>query len=341
MIKRYNNIELGTLTTFGIRGIRAASLVNFDTSGDLPDIAADTALPQPLLPIGGGSNMLFTRDFKGTLLHNAMRHITPVSQPTAYKLQLVKVGGGVRLDYLCDWAAQNGLWGLENLSGIPGEVSGAAVQNVGAYGAEFGSNVHVVKLFDLKGKTFISIPGVECEYGYRHSVFKEPELKGRLVVVEVTLALSREPKPLLEYGNLASHFAPGIVPTPGQVRDAVITIRDSKLPRPEQTGSAGSFFKNPVIGADEYGRLAAANPSMPSYKLDDGRHKVPAAWLIDQCGLKGHSCGGASVWDKQPLVIVNTSGNATASDVLNLEQQIVSAVHRRFGITLTPEVEHI
>ena len=340
MIKRHDDISLKSLNTFGI-DVKGACVVSFDKADDLPVIAGDTTLPHPIVPIGGGSNLLFTGDFTGTLLHNSMRHITPVSSPTAYGLQLVKVGGGVRLDYLCQWAAEHKLWGLENLSGIPGEVSGATIQNVGAYGMEFGDSVHVVKVFDLQEKCFITLPGVECEYGYRKSIFKEPELKGRIGVVEVTLARSREPKPRLEYKGLAEAFKPGIVPQPLQIREAVMKIRDSKLPRPEETGSAGSFFKNPVISREKFDSLKAEYPDIPSYDAPGDTVKLPAAWLIDRCGLKGFAVGGASVWHRQPLVIVNTDGHATSHDIMQVEQTIIGRVAERFGITLEPEVEHI
>lgn len=339
MIKRYDNISLKKLNTFGL-DVTGRAYVTFDSADDLRQIVADESLPRPFLAMGGGSNMLFTRDFSGTVLHNDMKYIKPYSSPTAYGLQLVKVGGGVRLDYLCQWACSNNLWGIENLSGIPGEVSGAIVQNVGAYGEEFGDSVHAVKLFDLEQRAVISTSAAECEFGYRHSVFKEPELKGRLVVLEVTVALSRDARPKLEYGNLASHFAPGVVPSPRQVRDAVLLIRGRKLPDVAEYGSAGSFFKNPVVDAATYQRLVAQWPDMPHYDVEGGV-KVPAAWLIDQCGLKDATVGGAAVWSRQPLVLYNRDGNATPDDVVALARHVIDTVESRFGIRLSPEVEYV
>ncbi len=340
MIKRFDNVSVKKLTTFGIDA-KAAALVTYDDSADLEVIANDNTLPRPYFALGGGSNLLFENDFKGTLLHSAVNYIRPVSQPTAYGLQLVKVGAGVRLDYLCQWAADNRLWGLENLSGIPGDVGGATVQNVGAYGVEFGESVHAVRLFDLTEQRFITTSGAECEYGYRTSIFKDADLAGRLIVTEVTLALSHEARPKLEYGNLASHFNSAVVPSAADVRREILAIRESKLPDPAKVGSAGSFFKNPVVTPDVAERIAAQHADMPRYDAPDNKIKLSAAWLIDKAGLKGQAIGGASVWKTQPLVIVNTDGTATADDVLALEAMIINAVNDMFGITLTPEVQHI
>ena len=340
MIKRFDDVSVKKLTTFGIEA-KAAVLVSYDDAGDLTAIAGDTSLPRPFFAIGGGSNLLFENDFNGTLLHSAVNYIRPVSQPTAYGLQLVKVGAGVRLDYLCQWAADNNLWGTENLSGIPGDVGGAAVQNVGAYGVEFGELVHAVRLFDLVERCFITTAGAECEYGYRTSVFKDPQLAGRLIVTEVTLSLSRDARPRLEYGNLASRFNEAVTPSAADVRKAIIAIRDAKLPDPAKVGSAGSFFKNPVVSRQVADRLSAEYSEMPRYETSDGDIKLSGAWLIDKAGLKGRSVGSAAVWPAQPLVIVNKDREATAADVLALEADITDTVNRMFGVTLTPEVQHI
>lgn len=340
MIKRFDNVSVKKMTTFGIEA-QAAALVKYDDAADLTAIVGDTTLPRPFFALGGGSNLLFEGNFGGTLLHSAINYIRPVSQPTAYGLQLVKVGAGVRLDYLCQWAAENRLWGIENLSGIPGDVGGAAVQNVGAYGVEFGDVVHAVRLFDLVEQRFITTSGAECEYGYRTSVFKDAELAGRLIVTEVTLALSRDARPKLEYGNLASRFNAAVVPSVADVRREIIAIRDAKLPDPAKVGSAGSFFKNPVVAPEVAHRIAVDYPDMPRYDAAEGKVKLSGAWLIDKAGLKGRAVGGASVWPTQPLVIVNSDGSATADDVLALEAMIINAVNDKFGVILTPEVQHI
>lgn len=324
MMRIEHNAPAGNLTTFGVAAT-VRKLVRWTNPADLALLQPADA---PVKVIGGGSNLLFTGDFNGTLL---LREGTPeIKQGT----DLVwAIDAHAVLDDVCRAAAQANLRGLENLSGIPGTLGGALVQNAGAYGAETGSLLVDARLYDLKLGREITVDHSWMRFAYRSSRLKEEN--GRYIVLSARLQLLPGSAPAnIAYGNLRQALE-GMEPTAANVRSAVIATRNSKLPDPKTIGSAGSFFRNPEIPA---GML---QPEMPRYDLGNGLFKVPAAWLIDQCGLKGATEGGAAVWPLQPLVIVNATGTATAADILALENRIVSAVRERFNITLTPEVEHL
>jgi UDP-N-acetylmuramate dehydrogenase len=246
----------------------------------------------------------------------------------------------VEWDHFVSETCRHGLWGAENLSLIPGEVGAAAVQNIGAYGVEIKDILSGVVAFDLQERRKVKFSREECRYGYRDSLFKQPGSKGRYVITSVLLRLSRKPAPRLDYKGIREALEGREPQSPQEVREAVIRIRRAKLPDPEEIGSAGSFFKNPVVSREEFARISP-DGSAPHYDLPDGTVKVPAAWMIDRCGFKGATEGGAAVYEKQPLVIVNQSGTATPQEVLALEQRIINGVRERFGVTLHPEVEHI
>lgn len=343
MIRIERNINAALITTFGIKA-NVAALAQYDTTDDLLAILRDTSLPRPFKHIGAGSNLLFKGDFPGTLIHCSQRGAY-FRDPVDGEL-LVSASAGFIMDKLCLVAASKGYWGLENLSGIPGEAGAAAVQNVGAYGVEAGDLIQMVRAIDTVTLEERLLGQAEMEFGYRDSIFKRPGNSGRYFITEVTFKLSATPAPKLGYANLQSlveEIADGKEVTPLMIREAVIKMRDSKLPNPAQTGSAGSFFKNPVVDRQVFERICAENPgvAVPHYDTADGKVKIPAAWLIDQSGFKGKTLGGAAVWHKQPLVIVNQSGKATSADVINLENDIIATIKRRFGITLSPEVEHL
>lgn len=323
MITVERNADITAYTTFGLPA-RCAAFVQWDTTDDLRRVMADASLPRLFKAIGGGSNLLFTAPFMGTVLRQ--RDVTDIPAPGADGLWTVP--GAVVLDHLCARACALGIHGFENLSGIPGRVSGAVVQNAGAYGVETGDLVHTVHLLDG------DLSRQAMRFGYRRSALKG---SGRIITA-VTFRLPQSTELKLDYGNLRS-----LVPADGTIADvrrAVLQMRASKLPEPAEVGSAGSFFRNPELEAEQFDRFIAANPDAPHFRLADGRVKVPAAWLIDRAGLKGARKGGAEVWPQQPLVIANVA-DATAQDVLDLEREIITTVMRRFGIALTPEVEHL
>ena len=329
------------MNTFGMK-VKARCFIEYDSVADLVDIEFEE-LARPVLHIGGGSNLLFTDDFKGTVLHSKIDFIEILDGG------LVSVGAGVVFDDFCAWAAKEGFWGVENLSHIPGEVGASAVQNIGAYGVEVKDVIHKVYCYDTQEEEFVSFSVEECGYGYRDSIFKKPEIKGRYIVTHVVFALSREPRPVLDYGHLKEAVeALQQEITPALIRKVIIKIRKEKLPEPSVMGSAGSFFKNPVISLEHFQRIEAAAKAehgpdckVPHYDLPEGLVKVPAAWMIEQCGWKGRRSGGAAVWEKQPLVIVNYTGEAYPEEIIGLERRITASVKDKFGVELHPEVDHI
>lgn len=316
--------EVAPLTTFGIRA-RAAALVRWTDAEDLRQVMADASLPRPLKAIGGGSNLLFTSDFEGTLL---LRE-APVGERFVAGLP---VSAGMVLDDFCRQAAEAGIRGPENLSGIPGTIGGALVQNAGAYGAEIGEFLAAARVFDLSTGEVMTVNRDWMQFAYRHSRLKAES--GRYIIIDALFEFPEDAAPRLDYGNLSRELE-GVEPTPVAVREAVLRVRDSKLPRPAEVGSAGSFFRNPEVEPE------MLEPEMPRFILPSGLAKVPAAWLIDRCGFKGVKRGGAMVWPLQPLVICNPEFKATADDVVSLENEIICAVKERFNITLRAEVEHI
>ena len=301
------------------------------------------ALPQPLFVMGGGSNLLFTGDFPGTVLRMANQGHTVMPGPTGHLL--VRVAAGVVFDDFCAWAASEGLWGPENLSLIPGEVGASAVQNIGAYGVEAKDIIDTVHAFDRQERRFVDIPGSDCGYGYRTSLFKTA-WKGRYIITAVTFRLSTAPQPKLDYGGVRKALGDR-EPSPQVIRETVIGIREQKLPDPKEIGSAGSFFCNPVIEREHFERIVAIAKAengpeyeVPHYDVGE-KVKVPAAWMIDQCGFKGMRLGGAQVYPKQPLVIVNATGSATPEEIVALEQRVIGTIKDKYGIELHPEVEHV
>ena len=346
MVKTEYYKDLSKLNTFGMK-VKSRCFVEYDSVADLVDIEFGE-LARPVLHIGGGSNLLFTDDFKGTILHSKIDFIEIISDESQDPV-LVSVGAGVIFDDFCAWAAKEGLWGVENLSYIPGEVGASAVQNIGAYGVEVKDVIKTVYCYDTVDEEFVNFDVEDLGYGYRDSAFKDPEIKGRYVVTHVVFALSRTPQPKLDYGHLKDAvLSASAYITPALIRKVIIKIRKEKLPEIGVMGSAGSFFKNPVISAEHFARIEAAAKAekgdeynVPHYDLPDGMVKVPAAWMIEQCGWKGRRSGGAAVWEKQPLVIVNCTGEAFPEEIIGLERRIIASVKDKFGVELHPEVEHI
>lgn len=344
-MKRIENYDLSNQNTFRMK-VKAALYIEYDNVEELQSLDLK-ALPQPVFQMGAGSNLLFTKDFPGTILHSNIKFIKYVDM--GLDEVLLTVGSGVVFDDLIANVAGNGLWGMENLSLIPGEVGASAVQNIGAYGVEAKDVISGVVCLDTKDWTKTVFKVGECAYGYRDSRFKHE--RGRYIITSVLFRVTRKYSPKLDYGGVKAALEGRDLQalTPMDVRNAIIGIRNAKLPDPAQIGSAGSFFKNPVISREHFERIVAAEcpPSapgkgpVPHYDLPDGTVKVPAAWLIDQCGFRGKTLGGAQVYEKQPLVIVNASGSASPEDVLALENQIIAAVQERYEITLHPEVDHI
>ncbi len=338
LMTRIENYDLSAHNTFRMKA-KCSLYIEYETVEELKGLDWKS-LPQPVMHIGAGSNLLFTGDFPGTVLHSRVQFMKFVDM--GLDEVLMTVGSGVVFDDFVARACDAGLWGAENLSLIPGETGAAAVQNIGAYGAEVKDIIAGVVCLDTRDWSKTVFKTEECRYAYRDSMFKHE--KGRYIITSVLFRLTRRHSPKLEYGGIKAALE-GLdykAVTPNIVRGAVIDIRRSKLPDPAETGSAGSFFKNPVVAREDYARIAGLFPGeVPHFDLPDGTVKIPAAWMIDRCGLKGARIGGAQVYEKQPLVLVNASGDATAQDVLALERRVVAAVKDRFGVELRPEVEHV
>lgn len=343
MIRTVCNTDIKEMTTFGLPA-ECGRLIEYSDPADLELLHARGELSHNLLPLGGGSNMLFTTGkFNGTVIHCTDRTVS-IGHPDADGYVEIKAAAGTVLDELCALTCQKGLWGLENLSGIPGEIGGAAVQNVGAYGTELKDVVSAVHCFDTASGKHVTIENSGCRYGYRDSIFKHLPHPGAMLVTAVTLKLTTRTSPNLGYTALAAAFNGKETAslTPQMLRQAVIALRDGKLPSPATAGSAGSFFKNPVVSSHTYEELTRRlNKPVPGHVLPTRDVKLSAAWLIDNAGCKRFKCGGAGVWPSQPLVLVNATGQATGADVVALENAIRNAVRERFGIDLEPEVIHI
>ena len=328
-----DNCSLAGRNTFGM-DVRADHMLEWSTPEELISQLQD--IEKPLLMIGGGSNLLFMGDFNGTVIHSTISTIEVLGS-TGDNVH-VKVGAGVVWDDFVAWCTVNGLWGVENLSAIPGEVGAAAVQNIGAYGVEAKDVIDTVQTICLEDGSERDFSNAECKYAYRQSIFKN-ELKGQYAVAYVIFKLSRKPQPKLGYGALGQEVERLGGPTLKNIRQAVISIRDSKLPDPKVLGNAGSFFMNPVVTEQEFDIIRNNHPDVPSYPAPGGI-KVPAGWLIEKCGWKGRSLGPAAVYDKQALVLVN-KGGATGADIKHLADAIIADVKQKFGITLSTEVNYI
>lgn len=335
-MKILEDYSLKSHNTFGIDA-RCKRFVEYASVQEACTVAR--RLSEPFLIIGGGSNLLLTRDFPGTVVRSAILGMEVVHE-SADEVR-VRVGSGEEWDRVVGLFVERGWHGAENLSLIPGDVGASAVQNIGAYGAEVCElidQVEAVRIGDGQPVTFRS---ADCQYGYRQSRFKQ-EWKNRYLITHVVYRLSLSFQPRLDYGNLRSELERrGIVqPTAAQLRQVVIDIRRAKLPDPRELGNAGSFFMNPVVGRAQFQSLLDRYPSMPHYYVDEQHEKIPAGWMIDQCGWKGRTVGRAGVHDKQALVLVNRGG-ATGSEIADLCQLIRHDVFARFGIEINPEVNII
>jgi len=330
-----HDVSLRELNTFGIDA-RAHAFVSVKSIDDLEVIAADPQLSVlPRLILGGGSNLLLTKDFNGLVLHMVNRGCEIMGNDAAHTI--VRAQAGENWHAFVQWTLAQGLPGLENLSLIPGSVGAAPIQNIGAYGSEVAEFFHSLTLFDfLTGETRV-LSREECRFGYRDSIFKHA-LRDRAVIIDVSFALPREWQPNLRYAELVTELGTRGVSNPiaRDIADAVIAIRRRKLPDPAEIGNAGSFFKNPVVSGDQHALLVARYPQLVSYPQPDGSVKLAAGWLIDQCGWKGKSLGPAGVHEKQALVLVNRGGS-TGFQILFLANQIRDDVRQRFGVELAPE----
>lgn len=337
------NCSLLAHNTFGIdaRCSRFLEYASVEEAQQVALLLREEGLPYII--VGEGSNLLLTKDYDGIVVHSAILGCKEVSVDGANADEVyVSYGSGVTWDDVVAESVSNGWHGAENLSLIPGEVGASAIQNIGAYGAEAKDLIYKVEAVEIATGKVVEFGVDECAYSYRQSRFKH-EWKNKYLITHVTYRFSRHYSPDLDYGNIRQALAAkGVegMPSPELLRQTIIEIRQAKLPDPKVMGNAGSFFMNPIVGRDVYERLAAQYEAMPHYVVDSDHIKIPAGWMIEQCGWKGKSLGRAGVHDRQALVLVNRGG-ATGNEVVALYEQIIKDVKKKFGIEIHPEVNVI
>jgi UDP-N-acetylmuramate dehydrogenase len=335
MFKLSHNIPLKDYNTFGVSA-NAKYFLKIDSSDDVIDFFTSNRefLKEERLILGGGSNLLFTGDFKGLIIYPDIHGIRILSETD--QMVEVEVGAGENWDNFVAKCVEKGWGGAENLSLIPGNAGAVPVQNIGAYGVEAESIIVNVDGIDIDTLEKKSIKGSECKFEYRNSIFKT-QLKDKFIVTSVIFRLLKNPSFVLTYGVLKTELTKYEEVNLKTVREVVISIRESKLPDPKKIGNAGSFFKNPVVLKDVAKELEDQYSGIPLYGAGEGRVKIAAGWLIEKAGWKGKSFGNAAVHDKQALVIVN-KGNATGREIYELSKKIRMDVYSKFGIELEPEV---
>lgn len=327
--------SLRALNTFGIDA-KAAHFLKVTDVAQLDALYRESSLRElPRLILGGGSNLLLTTDFSGLVLYIATQGIAIIGEDE--RQIFVTAQAGENWHGFVQWTLAQGLPGLENLSLIPGSVGASPIQNIGAYGSEVAEFFDSLTAFDMTSGELLHLSKADCGFAYRDSIFKHA-LRDRAIILEVRFALPKSWQPNLRYAELAAELASrGIAnPSAQEIADAVIAIRTRKLPDPAKVGNAGSFFKNPVVSAEQRNSLLAQYPALVSYLQADGRYKLAAGWLIDQCGWKGRSMGAAGVHENQALVLVNRGG-ATGADVLRLSNKIREEVQAKYGVMLEAE----
>ena len=346
-MKDFRNYSLKEHNTFGIDA-KCRRFIEFEDDDEAVEVAKilrESATPYII--IGGGSNLLLTKDFDGIVVRSGIKGYCfeesgdrsqesgDGSQETVVRMTC---GSGEVWDDMVATSIKAGYYGMENLSLIPGDVGASAVQNIGAYGVEAKDLIVSVEAVEIATGQVVTISGKDCGYGYRQSKFKQ-EWKNRYLITHVTYQLSTSFQPHLDYGNIRQELEKkGITePTAQQVRDIIIDVRNVKLPDPKVMGNAGSFFMNPIVTRQKYEHLAAQYPMMPHYEVDGSYEKIPAGWMIEQCGWKGKSLGRAGVHNKQALVLVNRGG-ATGAEIVALCDAIRKDVKNKFGIDIHPEV---
>ena len=330
-LKNYN---LKTHNTFGIDA-KCSRFLEYESVAEAQEVAKilrESSIPYII--IGGGSNLLLTKDYEGIVVHSACKGVERRGN------SLICGSGEVWDDIVAKSIAMQ-LYGAENLSLIPGDVGASAVQNIGAYGSEVKDLIRKITAVEISTGAVREFNHTECEYGYRQSRFKH-EWKNRFLIISVEYELSEAFQPRLDYGNIRAELERRNIaePTAQQLRDTIIDIRNAKLPDPKVMGNAGSFFMNPIVSREKYEQLAEQYVGMPHYEIDADNVKIPAGWMIDQCGWKGKSLGRAGVHDKQALVLVNRGG-ATGAEIVALCEAIQKDVKAKFDIDIHPEVNII
>ena len=329
------NKSLKQFNTFGIEA-HTRWFAEINETDDLRKLFAEGILKQPLLVLGGGSNLLLTRDFEGLTLKINLKGIDILPGPNP-GTKILNANAGENWHDLVLFSIKQGLGGIENLSLIPGKAGAAPIQNIGAYGVELKDVFHHLTAFDLTNGNETIFTREQCRFAYRESIFKS-EFKGRFIITSIALLLSENHVFHTGYGAIEEQLKlAGKTKSIENISNAVIEIRKSKLPDPEKIGNAGSFFKNPTLSQSHFDQIRQHYPEIPSYPVDEKSLKVPAGWLIEKCGLKGYKNGHCGVHEKQALVLVNYGG-AKGKEIYELSEKIIETVHEKFGIRLEREV---
>lgn len=327
-----SNISLKKYNTFGIDA-KARFFSKFKTVEELHGLLD---LQKPSIVVGGGSNILFTKDYDGLVLKNELKGIKKVKEDDTHVY--VQAGAGENWHQFVLYCIENNLAGVENLSLIPGNVGASPMQNIGAYGVEIKDVFYYLEAYSMKEKAIRTFSLNDCELGYRDSIFKK-KYKNEFIITNVTYRLNKQPEFNVSYGAIKHELEKMKVQelTIRAVSQAVINIRSSKLPDPAKIGNAGSFFKNPTVSRSIFEKLKEKFTDIIGYDVHSGEVKIAAGWLIEQCGWKGFRKGDAGCYDKQALVIVNY-GKATGNDIYNLSEDILQSVKKKFSVTLEREV---
>lgn len=333
MIRIFDNEDLTSRNSFHVTQ-RAARLIEFDEPQELHEIFAKHCHGD-WFAMGGGNNILFTQDVEQTIIVPRNQTIEIVAETE--EMAEIVVGAGIEWDDLVEWTVERGLWGIENLSLIPGKVGAAPVQNIGAYGTEAKDCIVSVEMFHPETSKFVTLAAEHCAFAYRESVFKH-SLKGRVIITSVRLRLSKVAQPKIGYGDVEREVEARGGATLRNIRDAICDIRRAKLPDPQVTGNAGSFFKNPVVERSVAEKLLELYPDAPHYPAAEAdKVKLAAGWLIDKAGLKGAIDGNVGVHPRQALVLINVGG-ANGGEVVAFARKVQATVHERFGIEIDTEV---
>ena len=330
-----NNVSLKNYNTFGINA-KAKYFVEFESIMELEKIiSSDTFNNNKNFILGGGSNLLFTQDYDGLIIHNKIAGICILEDNKTNVI--VEVGGGVNWHEFVMWSVNQKLSGIENLALIPGTVGASPMQNIGAYGMEVKDSISKVHAFEIASKELKTFSNKECNFGYRNSIFKEI-LRNKFIITKVEFKLSKIAINKTNYGAIEEELKNlNLQPSPKNIAEAVIGIRSRKLPNPAEIGNSGSFFKNPIIKTSNFRKLKNKFPEMVGYKISEEETKIAAGWLIDNAGLKGYRKGDAGVHKNQALVLVNY-GNASGQEIINLSKMIQETILKKYGIQIEPEV---
>ena len=339
MLSIQQDIPLKPYHTFGMN-VKAGYFSEINSGDELIELLKSSVfMGNKHLVIGGGSNLLFRGDFNGLVIKMNTKGITTESEDEEHIL--IKAAAGEVWNDLVNYCTNKNYGGIENLSMIPGCIGAAPVQNIGAYGAELKDVFHSLEAIHISDLVYRTFTANDCEFGYRNSVFKN-SLKGQYIILSITLKLSKKPVPCTSYSVLREELVNMDIKeaTIKDISEAVCNIRSRKLPDPLVLGNAGSFFKNPVVSKEKFRRINAAYSNVPSFPVDEHHVKIPAGWLIEQCGWKGHRKGDAGVHCEQALVLVNY-GNATAQDIMEIPGEITHDITEKFGIFIEKEVNVI